>query len=177
MSKKRAKTPRAEVAGAGGDQLLAGLDRLAAGGTPDPVLGSRLAQDPELRRQLAERDPSAVFSLLSALPLEAPLPARPVLPARNARPGVSRGRRLLAVAAAALGLAALLSLPGADLGVGPGAERNLVQQDSGTVGPSSGRYYQVVTKVDSPTAEIIVLVPTEASGPTVTLIVDEEVDL
>lgn len=176
MSKKRAKKPCAEVAGAGGDQLLASLDCLAAGGTPDPVLCARLAQDSALRRQLAERDPSAVFSMLSVLPLEASLPARPVLPVRS-RSGALLRRRVFAALAAVLGLAALLSLAGTDLDAGPGAVRNLAHQYLGTAGPSSGRYYQVVTKVDSPTAEIIVLVPPEASGPTVTLIVDEEVDL
>ncbi len=163
-----------------GWDLLVEIDRLAEGGRPSQELAEHLAHSAAARRLLAERDASAVFSLLGVLPLEGALPERPVVEPK-AKPRLPR--TALAAAAAVLIGALALALGGARLSDNPsafylwgseGAAAALVNSR-----PIAARddCYQVVRHVDSPTARVIVLVPPTAEGPTVTMILDDEIDL
>ena len=134
------------------------LDRLARGRRPDLEQARRLATDREALARLAQCDPLAVFGLLGVLPPSEGIPPRPRVAPRR-RHLWRRG--VLAAAAAGLAVAALTGVMG--------------RVSAGT--PSPMRIDQVVLRVDSRSAQVIMLVPPTAGGPTVTLIVDEELDL
>ena len=135
------------------------LAEIAAGSRPDPAEARRLAEDPDARRRLAEIEPTAVFALLGSLPPSAGVPAY-----RSVAPVGARGwrRAALAAAAAAVVIAALWGV-------------------SGPAPPppqlAAARVEPVVRRIDSATAQVITIVPSSAQGPTLTLIVDEELDL
>lgn len=134
------------------------LERLVRGERPDLEHARELAADREALARLSRREPLALFGLLGVLPPSEGVPPRPRM--------VPRRRRLWrrgALVAAAAGLAAA-ALTGVFGPVAP-------------VSPKPMRIDQVVLRVDSRTAQVIMLVPSTADGPTVTLIVDEELDL
>jgi hypothetical protein len=129
---------------------------------------------------VAAEDPSALFGLLGPLPLDPPAPPAP----RLAEPARSAGGRLVralvagaaaATIAAACLLVAVRSPEGVDAGRGIVAEarRPVIE---GRFGSTEG-VSRVVRRLDSRTARVITVVPESAEDPTVTLILDEEIDL
>ncbi|RMF75536.1 MAG: hypothetical protein D6738_03570 [Acidobacteria bacterium] len=149
------------------------LAEIAAGETPSVDEARRLLAEDELRRQLAGHDPSAVFAVLGALPLDPPAPPRPapaLWPARSSRRSL---RLLLAAASVLVAVAGLVlvgraPLPGRD---GPAAAITADAAEPRASWPAA------VERVGSPTARIVTLVPPAEGGPVVTLILDDGVEL
>lgn len=152
--------------------------------TRDPVkrlvAGERLGADearelllsPDGRSRVAESDASALFALLGSLP---PTDGVPPMPRLAGVAVARRGRLVKSAVAAAAGLVACAALvvavqvPATDAGL----------ERAGSFRPPAHRapVSEVVRRIDSPTAQVVTLVPPSADGPTVTLIIDEEIDL
>ncbi len=140
------------------DERLAAL----AGGAPFESEEARaLLGDAESRRRLAEKDASALFGALGALPLEVPVPTRPRFAERTPRAAKRVARAVLAVAAASL---AAFGLLGVFVGGTP---------EGATLIAADAEFNQVVTRVDSGTAQVFELGATGEGAPTVTLIIDD----
>lgn len=151
-------------------------ERLEAFATYDPLFGPPVLERRE-REHLASCsaclaaldaiDPSASLGLLGWLPEAEPLPPRPRLPERA--PSRS-GWRIAAglAAAAAMGAVALGTL------LGPPAAPELT---ASVADERAGTWPGIVRHVESETATVVTLVPPGSEGPTVTLILDEGLDL
>ncbi len=130
---------------------------------------AHLARCARCRGELARRDPTAVFLLLAALPLTEERPPRLELPARRPAAGLRRARRvaLTALSAAAALLAGIALLEPPDP-----AEAWLPAG-----GMSAGGRAGIVRRVHSDSATVVTLLPPGGDGPTVTLIIDDGVEL
>ena len=136
------------------------LAEIAAGARPDPAEAQALLADPAARRRLAELDPTAIFATLGGLAPSGGVPAY-----RSPVPLARRGWRRAAFAAAAV--LAVASALWALSGPTPQPVPRL----------AAARVDPVVRRIDSATAQVITIVPSSAKGPTLTLIIDEELDL
>ncbi|MDQ7008194.1 MAG: hypothetical protein Q9Q40_13285 [Acidobacteriota bacterium] len=136
------------------------LAEIASGARPDAAEALALLTDSAVRRRLVALDPTAVFAPLGGLPPAEGVPAyRSPLPAadRSWRRGGVAAAAALVVAGALWGLAGPTGQPVSRL--------------------AAARVEPVVRRIDSATAQVITIVPATAQGPTLTLIIDEELDL
>jgi hypothetical protein len=159
------------------------VDRLLEGEALGAGEARELLHDASGRRRVAAEDPSALFGLLGSLPLDPPAP-----PAPRVAGGVDRRRRGARLARALLAGAAAASIAAAGLLVavrgplGPDAgevaivEARRAEPGSPGFGSAEG-VSRVVRRLDSHTARVITVVPASTEEPTVTLILDEEIDL
>ncbi|RMG45464.1 MAG: hypothetical protein D6718_07315 [Acidobacteria bacterium] len=146
-------------------EVLAGL---AAGRPPAPGEARHLAACPACRRELSAKDPSALFALLAVLPDPVAAPPPPRLgsvPRRSARL-----LRLALAAAAAAAFAAGV------WGVRP-PDRRARLAALPELAPIGRAPAPIVRRVDSRRARVVTLLPAGGEGPTVTLILDKELDL
>ncbi len=142
------------------------LAEIAGGGRCTAEVARHMVSCASCRRELARRDPSALFALLPALPAAHAAPKYPALvlaPHPAARERVARFA--LAAAAAIVGVAALVGA-----GLRPQAPAPRVV-DAGT--PPA----RFSVRVDAPAAQVVTLVPPQPEGPPVTLILGLEIDL
>ncbi len=161
------------------------LDAFVAGTPAGAELAAHLARCAACRRTVAARDASALFGLLADLPAR-PVPAWPGIEAvlaatGDTRPHVARApspwRTALAsaamLAAAALALVFAVRPPA----VSRAEQARPLARVNVAVATASAATQAVVGQVDSPTAQIVTLVPPGGDGPSVTLILDEGFDL
>lgn len=152
------------------------MSRANAGETKT-LLARLVAESPDVRRDLAAGDPTAIFGLLAGLPASIPAPPLPALPPRAARELGGRRALLAGIAATLAGVALLAALA-------PPAARSpeaLVAENRETKNVIAARdepaLPALVERVGSATAEVVTLVPPSAGGPVVTLVLDEGIDL
>lgn len=169
------------------------LEALAWDRAVPAALARHLASCGACREVVAAQDPTVLFGLLGELPATRPSPAYPGIAAmlaaapaelapapEPAGDGHRTPRLALAAAAAALLLVTLFAARHAPAPHAVRATRSAPAPTSElTAAPVlvAGDVPEVVSHVDSPTAEVISIVPPGGGGPTVTLIVDQEFDL
>jgi len=161
------------------DSRLAELGRhepllsASPGQAPAPELGrdeaEHVARCARCRATLARHDPTALFGLLAVLPAAEAVPARASLPPRR---GLARAHRARRAAIATLAAAAAL-IAGFSLLERPEPESPWLPAPGLEARARPG----VVRRVHSDSATVVTLLPTGGQGPTVTLIIDEGIDL
>ena len=130
------------------------------------------------RRELAGRDPAALFALLGALSPDPPAPPPPRLSERRGGRARRALRGLPAAAAAAVLAAAALTVTLRAPAPSPGPAEVQLAGTRAAEGFRSGEdVSRVVRRLDSRTARVVTVVPDSPEDPTVTLILDEEIDL
>jgi hypothetical protein len=150
------------------------VSAIVAGARPDAAEAAHVLDCRTCRAALAERDPSALFALLGAVPppVTAPALAELELPAAPGRAGAAPARvarLMLAAAAALLAAAALVPLVARRA---PEASETLIATRA-----ASGLTAPVVRRVDQPGARIVTLLPPSPDAPSVTMILGTELDL
>lgn len=157
--------------------------RLLAGEPLSAEEAGALASSPEARRRVAEQDPSALFALLGPLKVDPPAPAQPRLASGRERRRGRIARLAGAAAAASLLAAAAMVVAVRAPETGAGRVEALAGRASPVVGAAEARFRsgdavtEVVRRLDSRTARVVTVVPQSAEDPTVTVILDEEIDL
>lgn len=148
----------------------------ANSGKTNTLLARLVAESPDVRRDLAEGDSSAIFGLLAGLPASVPAPPLPALPPRAARELGGRRALLAGIAATLAGVALLAALapPAARPPEGLVAEN---RKATDVIAHDEPALPALVERVGSATAEVVTLVPPSAGGPVVTLVLDEGIDL
>jgi hypothetical protein len=167
------------VSGSAGDERARRpVDRLLDGERLSGDEARRLLESPEARCELAGRDPAALFDVLGALPPDPPAPPPPRLAGRRGMRSRRALRGLAASAAAAVLAAGALTVALRTPSPAPAPTEVRLAAARGTEGFRSGEAVtRVVRRLDSRTAQVVTVVPDSPEDPTVTLILDEEIDL